>query len=122
MQEEGLLPHPGDVHISYLPLAHMLERVVHVRCVMTTQYDVIMMSHDVIYMQCFIFMCGAKIGFFGGDIKLLVNDIQTLRPTIFISVPRLLNRIYDKVSECVCVCCVCVCVRVCMCACVCVCE
>lgn len=48
-------------------------------------------------MQCMMFMCGARIGFYGGDIKLLVNDIQELRPTVFVSVPRLLNRIYDKV-------------------------
>ena len=52
--------------------------------------------HDIIT-QCMVFMCGARIGFFRGDIKLLVNDIQALRPTLFISVPRLLNRLYDKV-------------------------
>ena len=42
-------------------------------------------------------MCGARIGFFRGDIKTLVNDIQELKPTVFVSVPRLLNRLYDKV-------------------------
>ena len=26
-----------------------------------------------------------------------MDDLQTLRPTIFATVPRLLNRIYDKV-------------------------
>ena len=46
-----------------------------------------------------MFMCGGRIAFFGGDIKLLVKDIQVVRPTLFISVPRLLNRIYDKVRE-----------------------
>ena len=30
---------------------------------------------------------------------LLIEDIQNLRPTIFISVPRLLNRIYDKITN-----------------------
>ena len=44
-------------------------------------------------------MCGARIGFYRGDIKLLIEDIQALKPTIFISVPRLLNRVYDKVCE-----------------------
>ena len=44
-----------------------------------------------------MFMMGAKIGFFRGDVKELVNDIQALKPTIFVSVPRLLNRVYDKV-------------------------
>ncbi len=42
-------------------------------------------------------MSGSRIGFFRGDIKTLADDIQELKPTIFISVPRLLNRIYDKV-------------------------
>ncbi len=44
-----------------------------------------------------VFMCGAKVGFFQGDVKLLVDDMQALKPTLFASVPRLLNRIYDKV-------------------------
>jgi len=45
-----------------------------------------------------MFMCGAKVGFFQGDIKLLLEDIKELRPTIFVTVPRLLNRVYDRVS------------------------
>ena len=49
-----------------------------------------------------IFMHGAQIGFFQGDVKKLVGDIQELKPTIFVSVPRLLNRVYDKVKECMC--------------------
>ena len=44
-------------------------------------------------------MNGARIGFFQGDVKKLVGDIQELRPTLFVSVPRLLNRIYDKVRR-----------------------
>ena len=42
-------------------------------------------------------MAGAKAGFFRGDVKELMNDIQELKPTVFASVPRLLNRVYDKV-------------------------
>ncbi|XP_004365642.2 acyl-CoA synthetase long-chain [Capsaspora owczarzaki ATCC 30864] len=64
-----------DVYLSYLPLAHMFERIV----------------------QSGLWPAGAQIGFFRGDVKLLVEDIAALRPTIFCSVPRLLNRIYDKV-------------------------
>lgn len=45
-------------------------------------------------------MVGARIGFFRGDVKELVNDIQALKPTVFVSVPRLLNRVYDKVGGC----------------------
>ncbi len=44
------------------------------------------------------FMEGARIGFFQGDVKKLVGDIKELKPTVFVSVPRLLNRMYDKVS------------------------
>ena len=66
-----------DVYISYLPLAHMMERI----C------------------QALIFQNGGRIGFYRGDIKLLIEDIQALRPTLFVSVPRLLNGIYDKVRS-----------------------
>uniref|UniRef100_A0A8D2LD88 Long-chain-fatty-acid--CoA ligase n=1 Tax=Varanus komodoensis TaxID=61221 RepID=A0A8D2LD88_VARKO len=64
-----------DVHISYLPLAHMFERMV----------------------QSVVYCHGGRIGFFQGDIRLLSDDMKALRPTIFPVVPRLLNRMYDKV-------------------------
>uniref|UniRef100_A0A667Z2Z5 Long-chain-fatty-acid--CoA ligase n=1 Tax=Myripristis murdjan TaxID=586833 RepID=A0A667Z2Z5_9TELE len=65
----------SDVHISYLPLAHMFERVV----------EGVMLVH------------GARIGFFQGDIRLLMDDLSTLKPTVFPVVPRLLNRMFDKI-------------------------
>uniref|UniRef100_A0A9J8AKE9 Arachidonate--CoA ligase n=1 Tax=Cyprinus carpio carpio TaxID=630221 RepID=A0A9J8AKE9_CYPCA len=65
-----------DVSISYLPLAHMFERMI----------------------QVSMFCHGARVGFYQGDISLLMDDIKTLKPTFFPVVPRLLNRIYDKVS------------------------
>jgi long-chain acyl-CoA synthetase len=40
---------------------------------------------------------GAQIGFFQGDTLKLMEDIKELRPTVFVSVPRLYNRIYDRV-------------------------
>ncbi|NXX15924.1 ACSL5 ligase, partial [Podargus strigoides] len=67
----------SDITMSYLPLAHMFERVV----------------------QAVVYSCGAKVGFFQGDIKLLTDDMKTLKPTIFPVVPRLLNRIYDKIQS-----------------------
>ena len=42
---------------------------------------------------------GGKIGFFQGDIKLLSEDLRDLKPTLFSTVPRLLNRIYSKVTD-----------------------
>eukprot|EP00066_Takifugu_rubripes_P009375 XP_003976262.1 PREDICTED: long-chain-fatty-acid--CoA ligase 1-like [Takifugu rubripes] len=65
-----------DVSISYLPLAHMFERMI----------------------QVTMFCHGAKVGFYQGDISLLMDDIKTLQPTFFPVVPRLLNRIYDKIQ------------------------
>lgn len=49
--------------------------------------------------QVSMFCHGARVGFYQGDISLLMDDIKTLKPTFFPVVPRLLNRIYDKVSK-----------------------
>ncbi|KAG1934576.1 long-chain-fatty-acid--CoA ligase 1b [Pimephales promelas] len=64
-----------DTHISYLPLAHMFERVV----------------------QSGILVHGARIGYFQGDIRFLMDDLVTLKPTMFPVVPRLLNRMFDRI-------------------------
>ncbi|XP_030644198.1 long-chain-fatty-acid--CoA ligase 1a [Chanos chanos] len=66
---------PSDIHMSYLPLAHMFERVV----------------------QGVILIHGGRIGYFQGDIRLLMDDLKALRPTVFPVVPRLLNRMFDKI-------------------------
>jgi long-chain acyl-CoA synthetase len=65
-----------DVHMSYLPLAHMFERAI----------------------QEALVLFGASSGFFQGDILKLFDDINCLRPTIFCSVPRLFNKLYDKIN------------------------
>uniref|UniRef100_A0A3Q3J4M4 Long-chain-fatty-acid--CoA ligase n=1 Tax=Monopterus albus TaxID=43700 RepID=A0A3Q3J4M4_MONAL len=75
--ETSLSPDAQDVSISFLPLAHMFERVV----------------------QTVVYGAGARVGFFQGDVRLLADDMKTLQPTIFPVVPRLLNRIYDKVQS-----------------------
>ncbi|XP_077205840.1 long-chain-fatty-acid--CoA ligase 5 [Paroedura picta] len=67
----------SDCSVSYLPLAHMFERVV----------------------QTVIYSSGARVGFFQGDIRLLTEDMKALKPTLFPVVPRLLNRIYDKIQS-----------------------
>ncbi|XP_044202935.1 long-chain-fatty-acid--CoA ligase 1a isoform X1 [Thunnus albacares] len=73
--EGSLKPSTKDVLISFLPLAHMFERVV----------------------EGVILIHGARIGYFQGDIRLLMDDLKTLQPTVFPVVPRLLNRMFDKV-------------------------
>ena len=65
----------GEVLLSFLPLPHMFERV----CQLLT-------------------ICGGgSIGFFQGDPLKLPDDLLALRPTRFVAVPRVLNRIKDKV-------------------------
>lgn len=61
--------------MSFLPLAHMLER-----CCENGMY-----------------YSGGCVGFYSGDIKELTNDLKALRPTVMPAVPRLLNRVYDKI-------------------------
>lgn len=66
----------NDIMISYLPLAHSFEQV----------------------LFCCALVCGAKVGYFGGDVLKLTDDCQVLKPTLFPSVPRIYNRIYDKIQ------------------------
>jgi len=59
--------------LSYLPLAHIYERV----------------------NQMAVIALGGAIGFFTGDPLRLLEDAQILKPNYFPSVPRVLNRIYQ---------------------------
>jgi long-chain acyl-CoA synthetase len=68
---------PDDVVISYLPLAHVFEKMVH----------------------SISFCSGSAVGYFGVDIMKLVEDIGVLKPTIIPMVPCLLTRIYDKINS-----------------------
>jgi long-chain acyl-CoA synthetase len=60
----------SDIAFSYLPLAHIFGRL----CEQSS------------------FWAGASIGYFHGDVHAIVEDLKLLRPTGFISVPRLYNR------------------------------
>ncbi|KAJ8764848.1 hypothetical protein K2173_010313 [Erythroxylum novogranatense] len=66
-----------DVYLSYLPLAHIFDRVI----------------------EEFFISQGASIGFWRGDVKLLLEDIGELKPTIFCAVPRVLDRIYSGLTQ-----------------------
>ena len=70
---------------------------VHVVCVCVCGECVCMCVCVCVCPKGMVFMIGARAGFFRGDVKELMNDIQELKPTLFVSVPRLLNRVYDKV-------------------------
>ncbi|KAH6830110.1 AMP-dependent synthetase and ligase family protein [Perilla frutescens var. hirtella] len=67
----------ADVFLSYLPLAHIFDRVIE---------------------ELFISK-GAAIGFWHKDIKQLLNDIKELKPTVLCAVPRVLDRIYAGLLE-----------------------
>lgn len=68
----------GDnLFLSFLPLSHTLER--------TCGYYAPM-------------MCGGTIAY-ARSVQLLADDIQNLKPTVIISVPRIFERIYDRLHE-----------------------
>ena len=61
-----------DVYLSFLPYAHLFEQGVF----------------------SFVMFYGFSIGYYDGNPFKLQEDIAELRPTILITVPRILNRIY----------------------------
>ncbi len=67
----------SDVFLSFLPLSHTLER--------TVGYYLPM-------------MCGATVAHARG-ISELAEDLQIIRPTCLISVPRIFERVYARVRE-----------------------
>jgi hypothetical protein len=42
---------------------------------------------------------GGSIGYWQGNVNLLVDDIGALKPSIFIGVPRVFDRIYNRVTD-----------------------
>jgi len=66
-----------DVHLSYLPLAHIFESVV--------------LTAMLLY--------GGRIGFFQNNIRKLTDDMLTLQPTFLAGVPRVFSRIYQTVQS-----------------------
>lgn len=67
----------NDVHLSYLPLAHIMERLIF----------------------CGLMTFGGRIGFYQGDVLKLKDDLMELRPTVFASVPRLYSKLYDRIQS-----------------------
>ncbi|MGD8558409.1 MAG: long-chain fatty acid--CoA ligase [Gammaproteobacteria bacterium] len=65
-----------DLFLSFLPLSHMLER--------TVGYYIPM-------------MCGSTMAF-ARSVQELAEDLLTIKPTILISVPRIYERVYGKIS------------------------
>ena len=66
-----------DVYLSYLPMAHVLER-------------------NVFYTMIW---CKGKIGLYGGDIQKIKDDLAILKPTIFVTVPRFFGKMYEIINK-----------------------
>jgi len=66
-----------DVFLSFLPLSHMLER--------TAGYYIPMFA-------------GAQMAF-ARSVQDLAEDLITIRPTVLISVPRIYERVYNKITS-----------------------
>ncbi|CAB5185981.1 unnamed protein product [Rhizophagus irregularis] len=62
---------PGDVYISYLPLAHVFG----------------------INVEVFSIFWGCPVGYYRGDIFGIFDDMKVLKPNVFPSVPRIFNRV-----------------------------
>jgi long-chain acyl-CoA synthetase len=70
-------PRPDDLFLSFLPLSHTFER--------TAGY----------YLPIAVGCCVAH----ARSVGQLSEDLKTVRPTILISVPRIYERVYDKLQE-----------------------
>ena len=66
---------PDDVSLSFLPLSHVLQRMV-----------------DYLF-----FACGCTITH--GAIETVAADMKVLRPTVLVSVPRLYEKVYQSVLD-----------------------
>ena len=73
---EVLAVSSDDVTLSFLPLAHVLQRMV----------DYLLLSE------------GCTIAY-ARDIRSVAEDLKLVRPTIVVSVPRLYEKVYNKVME-----------------------
>jgi long-chain acyl-CoA synthetase len=66
-----------DIFLSFLPLSHMLER--------TVGYYIPMLT-------------GATVAY-ARSIELLAEDLVIIRPTVLITVPRIFERVYNKIKS-----------------------
>ncbi|KAJ7008132.1 hypothetical protein NC653_006983 [Populus alba x Populus x berolinensis] len=64
---------PDDVYLSFLPLAHVLDRMI----------------------EEYFFRKGASVGYYHGDLNALRDDLMELKPTCLAGVPR----VFEKIQE-----------------------
>ncbi|KAL6525886.1 Long-chain-fatty-acid--CoA ligase 2 (Long-chain acyl-CoA synthetase 2) (Fatty acid activator 2) [Orobanche minor] len=66
-----------DVYISFLPLAHILDRMI----------------------EEYFFHKGASVGYYHGDINEIRDDLVELKPTFLAGVPRVFERIHEGYKQ-----------------------
>jgi long-chain acyl-CoA synthetase len=76
MVEQLDIIEPGDVSYLYLPLAHVFAQLVQI---------------SGLYL-------GASLGYFGGDTKRIIPELQEVQPDYFPSVPRIFEKVYAQAT------------------------
>ncbi|KAF9592695.1 hypothetical protein IFM89_016772 [Coptis chinensis] len=66
-----------DVYLSFLPLAHILDRMI----------------------EEYFFHKGASVGYYHGDLNALNDDLMELKPTYFAGVPKVFERVHEGVMK-----------------------
>ncbi|XP_057428087.1 long chain acyl-CoA synthetase 1-like [Lotus japonicus] len=69
----------NDVYLSFLPLAHILDRTI----------------------EEYFFRKGASVGYYHGDLNALRDDLMELKPTLFAGVPRVFEKVYEGIKKAV---------------------
>lgn len=67
----------NDIYLSFLPLAHMMERLIITVCI----------------------SFGIGVGFFSGNPRNVIDDAKTLKPTCICAVPRIFQRISEAIHD-----------------------
>ncbi|KAH1227149.1 Long chain acyl-CoA synthetase 1 [Glycine max] len=65
-----------DVYLSFLPLAHILDRTI----------------------EEYFFRKGASVGYYHGDLNALRDDLMELKPTLFAGVPRVFEKVKARLG------------------------
>ncbi|XP_048231197.1 long chain acyl-CoA synthetase 1 isoform X2 [Ricinus communis] len=66
-----------DVYLSFLPLAHILDRMI----------------------EEYFFRKGAAVGYYHGDLNALKDDLMELKPTFLAGVPRVFEKIHEGIKK-----------------------
>lgn len=85
----GIRGRKSDIYLSYLPLAHVLERIMNLA--------ILAEGGRIGFYR--VSICIQQISYKQGSSRYIVEDIGELRPTIFTSVPRLYVHYIDLLIE-----------------------